>query len=73
MDYSIWRTRQGEFLKISDMTSQHIQNCIAMIERSEFDNGVDIYEPLPEPDVYYVDYELYKPYLKVFKKELESR
>ncbi len=75
MDYSIWKTANGEFLRISEMSIDHIENCMAMIERSRFKNKIDRYEDLQEPPLKQsiVDYEQYKPYLKVFKDELLKR
>jgi len=74
MDYNYWITINKELIKISDMTSEHIKNCIYMIERSKFYNGRDMYEELAEPPIpYTVDYELYKPYLNIFKEELKKR
>lgn len=56
------------------MNTKHIKNCIAMIKRSEFPNYRDFYEELPEtPTKLTIDYKLYKPYLDIFKKELEKR
>ncbi|WP_137743308.1 hypothetical protein [Robertmurraya siralis] len=74
MKYSIWITAKGEELTMSQMTTKHIENCINMIERSRFENNRDLYEELPEPPLKTtVDYELYKPYLKIFKEELTRR
>ena len=75
MDYSIWKTANGEQLSVSEMTIDHIKNCIDMIERSKFENKIDRYEDLHEPPLkqYVVDYEQYKPYVKVFKDELLRR
>lgn len=28
---SVWRTRDGQVLKIAEMTSEHIKNCMNMI------------------------------------------
>lgn len=75
MDYSIWKTYNGDILNIKDMSPEHMKNCINMIKRSK--NGIpkiDIYEELPEPQRFYVDnYDLYKPYLEIFADELQSR
>lgn len=74
MNYQIWGTHNGELINIKDMTTEHIQNCIKMIKRSKFLDIMEHYETLPEPPPrYVVDYELYKPYLESFKKELASR
>lgn len=74
MNYSVWKTNVGEFINIKDMSTKHIKNCIAMIERSQYPDMKDYFEDLPEPPARYtVDYELYKPYLDIFKMELKSR
>lgn len=74
MNYNTWTTADGQEIKISDMTINHIKNCINMIKRSQFENKIDLYEELPEPPIkYVVDYNLYKPYLHVFKEELKKR
>lgn len=33
MEKPVWRTRAGEYMKIRDMETSHIQNCIRMLER----------------------------------------
>lgn len=74
MDYSVWKSSDNNVLKISEMTTEHIKNCIKMIRRSKFLDAMERYDTLPEyHHQRYVDYELYKPYLKVFKSELETR
>lgn len=30
-----WRTRDGKVLKVKDMTSEHIRNCMRMIGKSD--------------------------------------
>lgn len=42
----IWRTREGRDLKISDMTTSHIKNCISFIERLREGNIYTPYIPL---------------------------
>lgn len=32
MSYEIWTTKNGEKIKVSDMTTQHIQNTIRCLE-----------------------------------------
>ena len=39
-----WTTREGKKLKISDMATSHIINCLKMLERGNFDK--DIYDSL---------------------------
>ena len=40
-NYSVWHTRKGNVLKISEMTSQHISNTIKMLKKgnSPYKNG----------------------------------
>jgi hypothetical protein len=74
MDYTKWTTNNNEVLDIKDMTDKHIQNCIKMIKRSKWLDAMERYDTVPEPPPkYVVNYELYAPYLKVFKKELDNR
>jgi len=74
MDYSVWITLDNKHLKISEMTIDHIKNCIKMIKRSKFLDVMERYDTVPEPPPrYVVDYDQYKPYLKTFKNELETR
>ena len=40
----IWRTREGTDLKISDMTTSHIKNCINFIEK-RMGEGLCVYAP----------------------------
>lgn len=71
MNYLLWKTTSGKILKISEMSTEHILNCIKMIERSKHVVNIDLNE---EPrEEYVVNYNEYKPYLKVFKEELEKR
>lgn len=73
MDYTKWETNDGNILDIKDMTVKHIINCIKMIERSKWLDIMEKYDTVPIPAPRYVDYELYKPYLDVFKEELLRR
>lgn len=74
MDYSIWKTLDNKHLKISEMTTEHIKNCVKMIKRSKYLDVMERYDTVPEPPPrYVVDYDQYKPYLKTFKNELETR
>ena len=41
-----WTTRNGKQIKISDMTTSHIINCLKMLERGNFDK--DKYDSLLE-------------------------
>ena len=42
MAEGIWRTKDGTDLKISDMTTSHIKNCINFIEK-RVEEGVSLY------------------------------
>lgn len=52
--HGVWFTKDGQEIPVEDMTTSHIRNTIAYIERTD-------------------KYDLYMPWLKVFKKELERR
>lgn len=73
LNYSIWETHDKALINIENMTTEHIQNCIKMIKRSKYLDVMERYNTVPEPPSRYVDYKKYKPYLNVFKKELERR
>ena len=74
MDYSVWVTLDGKRLNIAEMTTDHFKNCIKMIKRSKFLDVMERYDTVPEPPPrYVVDYDQYKPYLDIFKNELETR
>lgn len=36
-----WTTRDGRTLKITEMTTQHIQNCMKMLERESTEDDID--------------------------------
>lgn len=38
----IWHTKDGKEIKIKDMETSHIKNCIAFIRRND---KIDMYEP----------------------------
>lgn len=42
-----WTTRDGKQIRMSDMTTQHIKNCLRMLERGVFDQDkIEKYESL---------------------------
>ena len=73
MDYSKWKTKEGNFIDIHDMSIEYIENCIKIIKRSKYLNVMERYDTLPEYPIRYVDYNQYKQYLKIFNNELKSR
>lgn len=50
----VWTTKDGMEIPVEEMTTSHIKNTIAYIERKD-------------------KYDLYEPWLRVFRAELESR
>ena len=60
----MWETQDGEKLKISAMTTNHIHNCIRMLERK-----LERDTPYSSSDVD----QLAECYLSLFKKELSKR
>jgi len=64
-DYTKWKTKDGIELEIKDMTREHIMNCVAMIALQNPKLGTPTYEDL--------NYDVFEPYLVVFKNELMKR
>lgn len=73
LDYTEWQMANGEFIKISEMSEQHIRNCLDWIElrspETEHialkDNNIKKYNAL--------SYGLIKPYIEAFESELRYR
>lgn len=65
MDLTMWKSSNGDYTKIKDMTSVHIRHCIKLIERQNPEIG--------EPEYSDLKYSEFKPYIEVFKKELAGR
>ena len=40
-DSSKWVTAKGDELEVKDMTNNHIQNCISMMEKNLIPNDID--------------------------------
>jgi hypothetical protein len=74
-----WKTKDGKELKISDMKTSYIENCIKMLERNA-EKGIEIVEDYcycgdDDFKIGYINGELYlnhTPY-KSLKKELNKR
>jgi len=47
----IWVTREGKELKISEMETSHIKNCIAFIKRNDSDDMYHCYIPVFEKEL----------------------
>lgn len=48
-DYTpFWVTIDGDTLRIKDMTTSHIRNCMGMIEKSDFEWRGELYSFLKE-------------------------
>lgn len=42
-----WTTREGKQIRMRDMTTQHIKNCLSMLERGTFDQDkIETYDSL---------------------------
>lgn len=48
--HGIWRTKDGRTLFVEDMTTQHIHNCIRMMERNN-NPLLDVYRPMFEKEL----------------------
>lgn len=46
----IWHTKDGRMLLVEDMTTQHIHNCIRMMERNN-NPLLDVYRPMFEKEL----------------------
>jgi len=46
----IWHTKDGRTLLVEDMTTQHIHNCIRMMERNN-NPLLDVYRPMFEKEL----------------------
>jgi hypothetical protein len=79
-----WTTKDGTELEISEMETNHIKNCIKLIDRIA-KNGMEVIINCGyAPDNDYIEYDSYvmtgnkvydhyKKELKCFKEELEKR
>jgi len=70
----IWETRDGSKIKVKDMTTQHILNCIRCIEDGRINFIINMgwasdndYQEFGE------DTEEKERWIKIFNKELEKR
>jgi hypothetical protein len=60
LDAGIWKTKDGQLIPIGDMESQHIRNCVGLIEReyAEYDMATQ---------------DILQEYLNAFRDELSKR
>jgi hypothetical protein len=66
-----WTTRSGDVVQISEMSTQHIENCIRHLELNPiFAGSYSIDSSEINCDI---DYELTDSCIKAFKKELNKR
>ena len=70
----IWTTQNGDKIKVKDMTTQHIRNCIKCIEDGRIDFVINMgwaedndYQEIDE------DTEEKERWINIFKTELERR
>lgn len=66
VDFTKWETKNGEVYNITDMTSDHIRNCIKMLEK-------EIAYIQSEELLSDIDVEVYSEYIRVFNEELDKR
>ena len=58
IDYDIWKTAEGEYIHINNMSSRHLVNCINAIETHMFSD---------------MPYEIYKHYIPNMQNVLNER
>lgn len=69
-----WRTKNGTEMKVKDMTTTHIQNCIKCIEEGKISFIINMgWEEDNDFQMYDEDYYEKERWLKIFKKELKRR
>jgi len=72
-DY-VWKTRDGNEIKVTDMTSQHIINCINCLETGKIIFTINMgWAPDNDYQEYCEDVEREKKWIKIFKTELARR
>ena len=70
----IWKTKEEKSIKVKDMTTQHIENCIKCIEEDRIIFVVKLgYEEDNDFVTYDEDIIARADWLKVFKEELKRR
>lgn len=70
----IWKTKNGKKIKVKDMTTQHICNCIKCIEEGRIVFLVSLgYEVDNDFITYDEDIIEKREWLKTFKEELKNR
>lgn len=72
--YKIWTTRDGNKIKIEDMTSQHILNTIRCIKNEKIGFVVNCGYAMDNDYIeYFEDTETKECWINTFKKELKRR
>lgn len=70
----IWTTQNGTKIKVKDMTTQHIKNCIRCIEEGRINFIINMgWAEDNDYQMYDEDTEKKEKWIKIFKDELERR
>ncbi len=69
----IWETKDGIKIKVKDMTTQHILNCIKCIEEGRINFIINRWAEDNDFQMYDEDTETKERWIEIFNKELERR
>lgn len=70
----IWTTQNGTKIKVKDMTTQHIKNCIRCIEEGRINFIINMgWAEDNDYQMYDEDTEEKERWIKIFRDELERR
>lgn len=71
---NIWKTRNGKEIKVKDMATSHILNCIRCIEEGRIQFIVNVGWAQDNDYIEYIDDDFARErWIKIFNKELERR